>query len=132
MLFMIKFLMKPYKKIAITTGDRDGIGFEVTVKALEKTPASVRKNKAIFFIFRHQNQEHTQKRYLKQIDRRWLRLTFDSFQNSLHFLDLIGNSIPDNLLIDLALKNSEADWVLEAILEKLEPKRELAERVEAR
>jgi len=105
-----------YKKIAITTGDRDGVGFEVTAKALLEIPASVEKNKAVFFVFRHQYQEKLQARYFKQLDKKWLRLTFDKLENSLQFLELIQNNIPDNLLIDLALNNSEAEWVVEAAL----------------
>ena len=49
--------MSLYKKIAITTGDQNGIGFEVCVKALNKLVAVSQKNKIIFFIFRHKSQK---------------------------------------------------------------------------
>lgn len=103
-----------FKKIAITTGDRTGIGFEVTAKALTKLPASARKNRAIFFVFRHVEQSKTQSKYFKLIDKRWLRLTFASLDKALLFLKLIEKNLPDNLLIDLALETSEAEWVVRA------------------
>ena len=39
--------MSPLKKIAITTGDTDGIGLEVTVKGLAKV--GPQKNAAFFY-----------------------------------------------------------------------------------
>lgn len=106
--------MPKFKKIAITTGDRAGIGFEVTAKALAEMRPSVRTNRAVFFVFRHASQTKTQARYFKMIDRHWLRLTFSSLDKALTFLKLIEKNIPDNLLIDLALQTSEAEWVVEA------------------
>lgn len=106
--------MLKFKKIAITTGDRTGIGFEVTAKALADVTPSVRKNRAIFFVYRHISQTETQARYFKLLDKKWLRLTFYSLDNALLFLELIENSVPDNILIDLALEDSEAKWVVQA------------------
>ncbi len=106
----------PYKKIALTTGDADGIGFEVSAKALAKIPASLKKNKSVFFLFRHKKQEKTQSRYFKLIDERWLRLTFTSLGEALIFVNSAQKSIPDNILIDLSLVSNEAAWVVEATL----------------
>ena len=111
-----KFTMKSYKKIALTTGDQNGIGFEVAAKALVQIPASIKKNKAVFFLFRHKSHEKTQPRYLKLLDSKYLRLTFNSFQDALSFLNSVNNKIPDNTLIDLCLRSSEADWVVESTL----------------
>ncbi|AGH94232.1 4-hydroxythreonine-4-phosphate dehydrogenase PdxA [Pseudobdellovibrio exovorus] len=101
-------------KIALTTGDRDGIGFEVTAKALSKIKPSLKKNRCLFFIFRHRDQQKWQPQYFKLIDKSWLRLTFHSLEQALDFLDLVEGKLPDNLLVDLALTSHEAQWVLDA------------------
>lgn len=113
---ILKRIMKPYKKIALTTGDKNGIGFEVAAKALSQIPASIKKNKALFFLFRHKTQEKTQPRYFKLLDARWLRLSFTSLQDALSFLNSVNNRVPDNALIDLCLDSGEADWVVESAL----------------
>lgn len=107
--------MTPYKKIAITTGDRDGIGFEVAAKALSRIPASAKKNCAIFFLFRHQTQEKTQPRLFRLIDKKWRRITVHSLAEALSLFTAKG-SLPDNALVDLSLLSSEAMWVFEAAL----------------
>lgn len=106
--------MKLYKKIAITTGDKDGIGFEVAAKALSQLQSSIKKNRALFFIFRHKTHEKTQPQFFKLIDKTWSRLTFDSLDKALAFLANTQKSLPDNLLIDLSLVISEAEWVVQA------------------
>lgn len=108
-----KFTMTSYKKIAITTGDRRGIGFEVTAKALSRLPASTRLNHAVFFLFRHRSQEATQPQFFKLIDKKWHRHTFNTFEEALEYI-AEARTIPDNLLIDLSLKTSEAEWVVQA------------------
>lgn len=108
--------MKPYKKVALTTGDKNGIGFEVAAKALSQIPASIKKNKAIFFLFRHKTQEKAQPRYFKLLDARWLRLSFSSLHDALSFLNSVNNVVPDNTLIDLCLNSDEASWVVESAL----------------
>lgn len=100
--------------IALTTGDRNGIGFEVTAKALSNLQPSLKKNRCLFFIFRHQDQQKIQPQYFKIIDKTWLRLTFHSLPQALDFLDLVEGHLPDNLIIDLALASHEAQWVLDA------------------
>lgn len=115
-MLILKFTMKLFRKIALTTGDKNGIGFEVATKALLQIPPSIKKNKAVFFLFRHKSQEKTQPRYFKMLDALWLRLTFYSLSDALRFLDSANNKIPDNALIDLCLNSGEADWVVESTL----------------
>ncbi len=108
--------MTPYKKIALTSGDANGIGFEVSAKSLAKIPASIKKNRCVFFLFRHKKQEKLQNRYFKLIDRHWLRLTFYSLGDALNFVNSTKTNLPDNALIDLSLLSGEAVWVVEAAL----------------
>lgn len=109
--------MKIYKKIAITTGDKNGIGFEVTARALSQLSSTARKNKPLFFIFRSKSQEKSQPQFFKLLDKNWQRLTFSSLDAALAFLATADKkSLPQNLLIDLALISSEADWVVQAAL----------------
>lgn len=105
---------KTFKKIALTTGDRTGVGFEVSAKALAKLTPSLQKNGCLFFIFRHRDQQKLQPNCFKLIDKKWLRLTFNSLDNALEFLHLIEGAWPDNLIIDLALTTNEAQWVFQA------------------
>lgn len=100
------------KKIAITTGDPNGIGFEVTAKALAKFEKE-KKDIPLFFVFRDIKQEKRQPKLFKLIDRSWTRITFFSFQTALEFSkNLTRDSVKSKrLLIDLALKTSAPDWV---------------------
>lgn len=103
------------KKIVITTGDVDGIGLEVTYKALKKLPKSVFK-KNIFFIYTHSNSE---KFILKKIKKDFkcylLDENIDGFLNfedvSLFFSD---NSSNDINLVLIFSKRSPASWVFSA------------------
>ena len=104
--------MANLNKVALTTGDRNGIGFEVTVKALCKTRGT--KN-TLFFLFRHTSQSKTQPDLFKKIDRHWQRKTFHSLDQALLFVESFSaKTLPPKLLIDLTLDSSEALWVLEA------------------
>ena len=102
-----------YKKVALTTGDPLGIGFEVACKALSKLGP---QKKVIFFIFRDRNQEKRQPRYFKLLDQKFLRMTFSDQKAALQFVNLLikKNKVPKNLLIDLSLLESAAEWVLAA------------------
>ena len=51
---------KLYHAVAITTGDKDGIGLEVTAKSLFKIGP---QRDTHFFIFRDSKQEARQKKY---------------------------------------------------------------------
>lgn len=100
-----------YKIIAITTGDRTGIGFEVSAKALNLVSPSLKKNKSLFFLFRHKSQEKLQPQLFKLIDKTWARLTFNSFEDAIFFVRKSKKNLPDNALIDLSLSTPEALWV---------------------
>ncbi len=104
--------MKPFKKIAITTGDKNGIGFEVAAKALGRIRPNL-NSYGLFFLFRHQTQERIQPRYFKLIDKTWMRITFSSLEEAFEYLKKT-RKIPKNLLLDLSLLSSEAEWVVEA------------------
>lgn len=112
--------MKSYKKlykIAVTTGDKEGIGFEVTTKALARISQSLKKSRCLFFIFRHVSQEEKQPQLFKTIDKKWRRLTFYDLETALNFfVRTKKNSLAENLLVDLALRTSEAEWVAQAAL----------------
>lgn len=100
------------KKVAITTGDPNGIGFEVAAKAL----AQVKDRDVLFFLFRNQAQEKTQAHLFKKIDSRWNRLVFKSLEQAFSFLSLssLDLLIKEKVLIDLSLSTSAADWFVQA------------------
>ena len=106
---------QPYKKIALTTGDPNGIGFEVTAKALVQYAKQSRPTGTLFFMFRDSKQELRQPQFFKQIDKAYTRLTFYSLETALAFTkDLPLKQIKKSkLLIDLSLKTSAADWIFE-------------------
>lgn len=69
--------MKPFQRIAITTGDKDGIGSEITAKAL----ARLRPQRGVlFFLWRSPNMA---KKELKWIDRYFKRITVSSWPEAL-------------------------------------------------
>lgn len=108
--------MKPLKKIAITTGDKNGVGFEVSAKALKNVTPDFTKTGVIFFIFRHVNQIKTQKYLFNLIDKSWRRLTFSSAGEALLYFQNNQHLIKKNTLFDIALNTNEAEWVLTASL----------------
>lgn len=102
-----------FSAVAITTGDPDGVGFEVTAKAL--ATLGPQKNTS-FFIFRHKNQEKKQKRYFNLIDQKFSRFTFDSATSALAFYYILknANALDNSFVFDLQLDSNAADWVIEA------------------
>jgi 4-hydroxythreonine-4-phosphate dehydrogenase len=114
----MKTPLSSLKKIAITSGDSDGIGFEVTAKALSKTILSIKKTGALFFLFRDREQFKVQKKYFTLLDKVCTRYEFSSLQAALLFLKDVKRTsdLPDNILIDLSLTSGSAEWVLEAAL----------------
>lgn len=108
-----KTLKPRFRKIAVTTGDPAGIGFEITCKAL--AALGPQKN-TIFFIYRDHKQSKKQARYFELLDEHFFRLTFDTQVAAFSFVQSVTqkNAFPKNILIDLALKDSAAHWVLEA------------------
>lgn len=114
----MKTPFKKVKKIAITTGDRNGIGFEITVKALLKKKISLRASNVIYFLFRHQQQELLQPRYFRILDKHFSRFTFSSLDEALDFLNSLQSikHVPDNIIVDLSLTSGEAQWVYDAAM----------------
>ena len=84
-------------KIAITTGDTNGIGFEVAAKALSKL--GPQKN-VQFIIWRSEDSE---KKYLKLLDQKFERITVDNLDEAL--------KIEGPYLVDICSDNSPAEWV---------------------
>lgn len=105
--------MTSFKKIAITTGDLKGIGFEVTAKALSRLNPAAKNQNTLLFLFRHSSQEKLQPKYFKLIDKKWQRKTFDSLESALGYVKKNG-SFPKNFLIDLSLETTPAEWVVQA------------------
>ncbi len=107
-----------FNKIALTTGDPNGIGFEVAAKALvqlkKDKPAVLKKN--LFILFRDHRQHISQKSYFKLLDRHFNRITFFNFDLANTFIKTLTNKdfSKNNYLIDLALTSSAAHWVFQA------------------
>ena len=106
------------RRIALTTGDVYGVGLEVSAKALASLSSQIKKEKALFFLFRKHGQEKKQPQYFKLLDQKFTRLSFKSLDAALGFLNSIQylEQLPKNTLIDLCLKESEAFWVYLATL----------------
>jgi 4-hydroxythreonine-4-phosphate dehydrogenase len=106
-------MSKLFSAVAITTGDPDGVGFEVTAKALAKL--GPQKNTS-FFLFRDKSQEKKQKRYFNLIDQKFSRFTFNSAKSALAFYYILknANALDSYFLFDLELSSNAADWVIEA------------------
>ena len=107
-----------FRKIALTVGDVNGVGLEVVAKALSQIAPSKKKNRAVFFLFRHHSQAKLQPKYFRLIDKTWNRIELSSLTEALEFFnsDLALQDAPDNILIDLSLKPNPAEWVREAAL----------------
>ncbi|MBO9668179.1 MAG: 4-hydroxythreonine-4-phosphate dehydrogenase PdxA [Bdellovibrio sp.] len=84
-------------RIALTTGDQDGIGFEVTAKALHKL--GPQKN-VQFIVWR---SDSVSSKYLKLIDQKFQRITVDTLEEAL--------KIDGPYLIDICSDLSPAQWV---------------------
>ncbi len=92
------------KKIIITTGDSDGIGTEVTSKALNK----IKPQKNIQFIIYRNNK--CPKKYLKLIDKKFQRITFNSFNDYC----IKNPTVSRNSIIDINSDQPPTEWVFEA------------------
>lgn len=103
------------KYIAITTGDPNGIGFEITAKALYKIGP---QRNFLFFIFRDKKQSLKQKKYFQLLDKKFSRVTFTSFETALIFSRTLSvkKNKKQHILIDLSLDCSAAEWVVMATL----------------
>ena len=85
-------------RIALTTGDSDGIGLEVTIKALAK----IGPQKGIQFLLWREDSLYASKE-LKKLDQKFKRITVESLSEAL--------KIEGNYLIDIASDLSPAHWV---------------------
>ncbi|MFZ3230095.1 MAG: 4-hydroxythreonine-4-phosphate dehydrogenase PdxA [Pseudobdellovibrio sp.] len=102
-----------FKLVALTTGDPSGIGFEIASKALLQLTIPP---KTVFILYRDHKHHLRQPNYFKQLDKKFLRLTFTSQESALVFFNFMstGRTFPENLLVDLALNTSAAQWVIDA------------------
>lgn len=89
------------KKFAITTGDSDGIGFEITAKALHRMGP---QKGILFFLFRSQDCET---RYLKLIDKKFNRVLVSSLNEALSIKSKSSKTLFDICSLDSAPKNVE-------------------------
>lgn len=85
-------------RVAITTGDEDGIGFEVAAKALYKLGP---QSKVQFFLWR---TDRADPRYLRLIDKKWKRITVDNLEEAA--------KIEGPYLVDIASDLAPAEWVV--------------------
>lgn len=100
--------------VAITTGDPDGIGFEVACKSLFEIGP---QNGVNFFVFRDRKQEKKQSRYFKLIDKEFARLTFYDVMGAVRFWNLLkdSGSNESNFIFDIASNEDAATWVIMAL-----------------
>lgn len=99
-----------FAKLAITTGDLDGIGLEIAAKALQKMGPQPR---SLFFFFRSAEADGS---YLKKLDRKFERIVVDDLAQGLDFFDLISKKkdLSSRILIDIASDDPPAKWVEDA------------------
>jgi 4-hydroxythreonine-4-phosphate dehydrogenase len=89
------------KRLAITTGDNDGIGFEISAKALHQ----LGPQKGVqFYLFRSQKSEV---RYLNLIDKKFKRISVFSLEEALQIDVSSSKIIFDICTDDTAPKNVE-------------------------
>lgn len=91
--------------IALTTGDTSGVGFEVAAKALEVLGPN---RKFIYLVFRSPQSET---KHFSRIDKKFHRQTFTDVDSAVEY----GKNCKEkNLLLDLNLNSSPAQWVIDA------------------
>ncbi len=93
------------KKIAITTGDQDGVGIEVTYKALSQLGP---QPGILFFVFRG---FHSEKKHLSKIARKFKVYRVQDLSDA---LSLSESKLPKNSLIEIVSDSNPAKWVEEA------------------
>lgn len=99
-----------YQKIALTTGDADGIGLEVACKALQAV--GPQKN-TLFFLFRASDAPES---LLKKIDKKFERIVVDDLKQAFTFFSLMEKKgdLSQKIIIDIASTASPAHWVEQA------------------
>jgi 4-hydroxythreonine-4-phosphate dehydrogenase len=95
------------KKISITTGDDDGVGLEVAVKALLNLGP---QKDFVFFLNRSPDASKT---FLKKIDTKFNRVILDTLDDGISFLKS-QSKLPKSLLLDIASSLPPPFWVEES------------------
>lgn len=93
------------KTIAITTGDTDGIGLEVTAKALHRLGPSKGR---LFFLFRNPSAK---KKYLSLIDKKFKRLVVNNLSDALILLQKDSSALKSSSIIDICSTDTPPEWV---------------------
>ncbi len=93
------------KLLAITTGDTDGIGFEVSVKSLARLGP---QKDTLFFLFRASSAP---KKYLSLLDRKFKRITFNNIFDALTFSKSLQKKATIRELFDINSLESPPEWV---------------------
>jgi 4-hydroxythreonine-4-phosphate dehydrogenase len=91
--------------IAITTGDSDGIGLEVTLKSLLQIGPQKKSN---FIIYRSLKKNVL----FKKFDSKFDRITFSNWTEAHYFISSV--KLAPNMIIDIANDLNPAFWVEEA------------------
>lgn len=96
-----------FVKIALTTGDADGIGLEVTAKSLARLGP---QSNTCFFLFRAVDADS---KWLKMIDRSFERIVVDDLAQAFDFFNLLKKhrDLSKKILVDIASDLSPATWV---------------------
>ncbi|MFZ4403265.1 MAG: 4-hydroxythreonine-4-phosphate dehydrogenase PdxA [Pseudobdellovibrionaceae bacterium] len=94
---------KQFNLLAITTGDVDGIGFEITTKSLLDLGP---QNKTIFLLFRGPNAS---KKYLSLLDKKFNRIEFKDVFLALDYFSNVP--LKSNIILDIVSDLSPALWV---------------------
>lgn len=102
-------LLGKRKRILITTGDTDGIGLEVTFKALEKLPKPLFK-RFVFYIYLHPK---SQPLYVKKLKLKFKHVEVD---DSLSISKFSTNQSmdPGIQIVLICSQKTPADWIFQA------------------
>lgn len=92
-------------QLILTSGDIDGIGFEITSKALRLFKN--KKSARLFLCRSSKTPKSHQNKYLQQIDQNFQRVTFSDWAAALEYTE----NQKSGELIDLVLEESPALWV---------------------
>lgn len=96
-------MASPIRRIIITTGDADGIGTEVTAKALNKISSS--KNIQYVII----RSQHAPVSHIKLMSKKFKRIQFDSLSSA-----LLSTEAKANILLDVVPNTDAHQWIYDA------------------
>ena len=99
-----------FTKLAVTTGDLDGIGLEISVKTLVKIGP---QPKTVFFFFRSAKAKPI---YLKKLDTKFERIVADDLKQAHAFCNLLAEEgdLSSKIIFDIASEEAPANWVEDA------------------